>query len=437
MLRPIRLVTLAPGHFHAALVQKEMPPGVDPRVYVYAPLDYDLLAHLARVQGFNTRAVDPTGWTLDVRAGADYLARFDREPAGNTAVIAGRNRPKADRILAALAAGLHVLADKPWVVHLADFPKVEQILREADHRDLVVHDMMTERHEVTNLVQRELMADPDVFGTAVPGSPADPGLVLNSVHYLKKVVAGRPLVRPGWWFDADEAGDGLADVGTHLADLAIWLLCPDEPVDYRHDVAVLAADRSPLVLSPAQFTAVTGLPEYPPYLHPHVRNGTLSYAGNGSVTFTLRGVHVRLGVTWGYAAGPGDGDAHESVARGTRASVAVRSAPHAAGRRPEVHVDAASPADHRTVHDAIRQRCQVLQPVLPGVAAVDLGGRTHVTIPDALRVGHEAHFAAVFQEFRGHFHSPRQVPAWERPNLLAKYYITTKAVDLAKKAGPG
>ena len=39
----VRLMTLDPGHFHAALVQKEMYPGVAPRVDVYAPLGPDLV----------------------------------------------------------------------------------------------------------------------------------------------------------------------------------------------------------------------------------------------------------------------------------------------------------------------------------------------------------------------------------------------------------
>ena len=34
----VRLITLDPGHFHAALVQKEMYPGVAKQVHVYAPL---------------------------------------------------------------------------------------------------------------------------------------------------------------------------------------------------------------------------------------------------------------------------------------------------------------------------------------------------------------------------------------------------------------
>src|SRR5262249_39021666 len=40
----VRLMTLDPGHFHAALVQKEMYAGVSRRAQVYAPLGPDLAA---------------------------------------------------------------------------------------------------------------------------------------------------------------------------------------------------------------------------------------------------------------------------------------------------------------------------------------------------------------------------------------------------------
>src|SRR5215213_8434472 len=178
-------MTLAPGHFHAALVQKHALAGVHPRAHVYAPLDDDLFAHLGRVAAFNRRADRPTAWELDVRAGGDYLGRMLREQPGNTVVIAGRNRPKIDLILAAVTNGLHVLADKPWVIDPADFPKLERVQREAELRDVVAWDVMTERFDVTTALQRELMADPDVFGSAFVGSPDEPGLALESTHYLK------------------------------------------------------------------------------------------------------------------------------------------------------------------------------------------------------------------------------------------------------------
>src|SRR5204862_450770 len=123
-----------------------------------------------------------------------------------------------------------------------------------------------------------------------------------SVHYLKKTVAGAPLVRPGWWFDPREAGEAVADVGTHLADLAMWLLFPDRAIAHWHDLAVLDAACWPTPLDRGQFAAVTGLPD----------------------------------------------------------------------------------------------------------------------------------FAEVVREFADYFHNPRLIPAWERPNLLAKYYLTTAAVGVAR-----
>ena len=52
----VKLVTLDPGHFHAALVQKVSYPQVSKDVYVYAPTGFDVDEHLKRIQGFNTRA---------------------------------------------------------------------------------------------------------------------------------------------------------------------------------------------------------------------------------------------------------------------------------------------------------------------------------------------------------------------------------------------
>src|SRR5215210_2208388 len=98
----VKLITLDPGHFHAALVQKEMYANVAGRVHVYAPLGADLVAHLNRILGFNT--------------GPDALQRLLAERPGNVVVLSGRNRHKIDYILAAVNAGLHVLADKPWVI---------------------------------------------------------------------------------------------------------------------------------------------------------------------------------------------------------------------------------------------------------------------------------------------------------------------------------
>jgi predicted dehydrogenase len=420
-------MTLNPGHFHSALVHKQMIPGVHPRVYVYAPFDENLLAHLSWLAGFNARPVAPTAWELDVRTGGDQLQRMLQEQPGNTVVIAGRNRTKIDLILAALSNSLHVLADKPWVISSADFPRLEEALRQADLRDLVAWDMMTERFEITTVLQRELMRDPEVFGAPVPGNVDNPGLALESVHYLKKTVAGSPLVRPAWWFDASEAGSSMADVGTHLADLAMWLLFPDRPVDHRRDVEVLDALAWPTPLDRAQFQSLTGLSDFPTGLS-NVTGDHILYDGNGMATVRLRGVHVRLTTVWDYEPEPGGGDTHDAVARGTISTVEV----HPQRGQPELTVTATEPARHMDVLAAVSRRCEGWQGHFPGVVARDLGDRVHVEVPDRLRVGHEAHFESVVREFARHFHNPRKVPAWETTNLLTKYYLTTRATELAR-----
>src|SRR5579885_3523247 len=132
-----RLITLDPGHFHAALVQKEMYAGVARRTTVYAPLGTDLTAHLNRIARFNLRKENPTSWEVDVHASPDFLERMISERPGNIVVLSGRNRVKIRYIRAALEAGLHVLADKPWIIRPEDLPALEESLALAERRSLI------------------------------------------------------------------------------------------------------------------------------------------------------------------------------------------------------------------------------------------------------------------------------------------------------------
>src|SRR5436309_3143112 len=150
----VRLVTLDPGHFHAALIQKEMYADVSNQVAVYAPLGPDLIDYLSRIARFNLRPENPTAWELEVHACPDFLGRMIREQPGDVVVISGRNKGKIDRILASVKAGLHVLADKPWVIESRDLPKLEAALDTADSKGVVAYDIMTERFEITSILQK-------------------------------------------------------------------------------------------------------------------------------------------------------------------------------------------------------------------------------------------------------------------------------------------
>ena len=201
-----RLMVLEPGHFHAALVQKEPYAEVDPRVCVYAPLGPELLDYLERISLFNTRAVNPTRWQLDIHCGADSLQEMIAHKPGNLVVLAGKNDTKIECIRSSVAAGLNVLADKPWIISSADMPKLEESLRIAEEQRLIAYDIMTERYEITSQLQRELVNSPDVFRALDPGTPENPGVYARSVHNIMKVVSGVPLRRPAWFFDINVQG---------------------------------------------------------------------------------------------------------------------------------------------------------------------------------------------------------------------------------------
>jgi predicted dehydrogenase len=410
----IQLVTLAPGHFHAALVQKEMLPGIDPHVVVYGPSGEDLDAHLERISRFNSRSERPTAWQLDVRAGDDWLERFRAERPGNVAVIAGRNRSKIDLILEAVSLGYCVLADKPWIVVAEDFPKLERVFAEADRRGVFAWDIMTERFEATTCVQRELMNDPEVFGELITGSAGEPALEFESVHYLSKQVAGVPLRRPAWWFDPEIAGDALADVGTHLADLAIWLAFPKEAIDYKHDIEFVSADRWSTPVDRDSFSEITGLAGFPPELSHLIDGDHLAYHGNGTLLYRLASRFVRLTALWGVRANGPEGDTHLAIARGSRATIKVQH-DAAIGPGPQVFVIPVNTADNPVLISAVERH----RP------AINLGDRIHVPVAACERSGHESHFASVVREFIKYFNDRSLIPSWERPNLLAKYHVTT------------
>jgi predicted dehydrogenase len=427
----IRFVTLNPGHFHAALVQKEMYPQVDRRVHVYAPLGPDLVAHMQRIAGFNTRAADPTRWELEVHACDDPVERLRREKPGNVVVLAGRNAAKIDAILAALDAGLHVLADKPWILTPDDLPKLREALDLAEAKGLVAYDIMTERHEITSLLQRELVQDEATFGSVVAGSPDQPGVFMESVHYLKKLVAGQPLRRPAWFFDASQQGEALSDVGTHLVDLVAWALFPGKPVEPA-DLCLFAAQRWPTMIARAGFEQITGEKDFPASVRDQIQDDQLACHCNTRVNYALRGVHVKLNVLWDFEAAPGAGDTHLSVFRGSHSRVEVRQ-----GReehyQPELYVFPNSMMDLPRVQHGLHRKIQQLQSRWPGVELVSLDTHFKVSIPPRYRVGHEAHFAEVTHQFLRYLRKEESVPAWEKPNMLAKYTVTTQGVEMSRK----
>ena len=80
---------------------------------------------------------------------------------------------------------------------------------------------------------------------------------------------------------------------------------------------------------------------------------------------------------------------------------------------------------------ALKKKVEIIAATFPGIAFEDLGEEIRLTIPNKYRVGHEEHFAQVTDRFL-EFVNRRAMPAWEKDNMLSKYYVTTRGVELSR-----
>jgi predicted dehydrogenase len=427
----IRLITLDPGHFHAALVQKSMYPQVDSVVHVYAPEGEELTSHLKMIDQYNSRPDNPTKWKEEVYKGADYFEKMLGDKAGNAVVLAGNNQKKTDYIKRSVDAGLHVLADKPMVIDAAAFEVLKQAFQSAAAKKVVLYDIMTERYEISTMLQRELSMIPDIFGMLEIGTPDNPAVTKESVHHFYKFVSGNPLKRPAWFMDVSQEGEGIVDVTTHLVDLVQWECFPEQIIDYQKEIQVNSAKRSSTEMTLSQFTAITKLSSFPDYLKKDIiKDSVLNVFSNGEINYTLRGVHAKVSVKWAYKAPEGTGDTHYSIMRGTKANLIIKQGAEQQ-YKPALYIEQAGKTD--PAYEAIlTAKFKLVQDKFPGVTLKKLAKGWEVVIPEKYKEGHEAHFAHVTGKFLEYV-KKGNMPAWEVPNMIAKYYTTTKGLELARK----
>lgn len=424
--RPIRLITLDPGHFHAALVQKTMYEQIDPVVHVYAPAGSDLELHLDRINAYNDRQINPTHWKEDVYRGNDFFEKMIEEKKGNVVVLSGNNRKKADYILKCVQNGFHVFADKPMAIDTAGFSLLKKAFDRANINGLVLYDIMTERHEITSVLQREISMIPNIFGTLQKGTASDPAVVKQSIHYFYKYVSGHVLTRPAWFFDATQQGEAITDVMTHLVDLVQWECFPGQAVNYRTDISVDSARHWPVQLGLHQFKTLTGTDTFPSYLKGNVTSDTLlTIPYNGEISYRIKGIYTKTTALWDYQAPEGSGDNYYSMMKGTRATLLIRQGV-AENYQPTLYIQ---PADRQM---DLSEAFKKIQLKYPGVQLAPTPDGWRVVVPQKYKEGHEEHFAKVTGAFLDYIQN-RSMPAWEVPNMLAKYFVTTQALEIASK----
>ena len=425
---PVRLITVDPGHFHAALVQKSMYPGVDSNVQVYAPQGPDLQMHLNKITAYNSAKLAPTHWNEIVYTGTDFFKKMMQERKGNVVVLAGNNQLKTDYILQSVQAGFNVFSDKPMAINTEGFEKLKKAFQTAASKKVLLYDIMTERYEITTILQRALSMQPALFGQLEKGTPENPAVTKESVHHFFKYVSGTPLTRPAWFFDVAQEGEGIVDVTTHLVDLVQWECFPEKIIDYRKDIRLLSAKSWNTSLSPAQLKEVTQLAAVPEYLNKYKdAEGNMQVKSNGEINYLINGVHAKVSVIWNYKAPEGTGDTHYSIMRGTKCNLVIRQGAEQKFQ-PTLYIEPIN--EYQDAAAQVNLAIASLQANYPGIAIAKANKGWEVVIPASYKEGHESHFARVTEKYLGYLKT-KQLPVWEVPNMLAKYFVTTEAQKLA------
>jgi predicted dehydrogenase len=346
-------------------------------------------------------------------------------------ITAGNNRDKTRNIKAAVDASIHVLADKPMAIDVEGFEVLKEAFASAEENDVLLYDIMTERFEITSILQKELSRISNVFGSLQQGTLEDPAITKESVHNFYKQVSGSPLIRPSWFYDVSQQGSGIVDVTTHLVDLVQWEAFPGEIIDYENDIDIINARQWTTELTTDQFKRSTGLDSFPDFLQQYVENDILTVDSNGEINYKIKDIHAKVSVIWNYEAPKGAADTHYSIMRGTKSNLVIRQ-DKKENYIPELYIEPVGDVDRDSFEKVVKESIAEMQERFPGIAVEKDEAGWKVVISQEYRTGHEAHFREVTEKFIEYLVDGK-LPEWEVPNMITKYYITTKAQEMAKE----
>lgn len=428
----IKLVILDPGHFHASLIQKNVMEAVNDTVYVYAPKGTGIHEYLKDINSYNTRKDKPTHWKEIVYTGNDYLFKMLSEHKGNVVILAGNNKKKTKYILDAIKAGYNVLSDKPMAINKNDFNMLVKAYQLAKQKKVFLYDLMTERYDILNIVEKALLNDKQVFGTLQKGTIADPSIQMESVHHFYKNVSGNPLIRPAWYYDIEQQGEGIADVTTHLIDIINWQCFPNQPINYAKDVKILKANHWPTKISLQQYTQSTQEKTFPSYLNKYTKDSILNVYANGSIIYSIKNVNIGIKVIWNFSPPIDGNDTFSSIKKGTKSILKIVQNKENSFNR-ELYIQKDKNISKETFNTELTKAINKIKLLYPYVSIKDQGNDLYlIDIPVKDRIGHELHFRKVAEQFFEYLNK-QNIPEWENINTISKYYITTSATEIAQK----
>jgi predicted dehydrogenase len=316
------------------------------------------------------------------------------------------------------------------IISPEDFPALEAAFTAAKEKGVLLYDIMTERFEITTILQKFLSQRNEIFGSLITGSKDEPAVSKISVHHFSKVVSGKPLQRPAWYFDVAQQGEGIVDVTTHLVDLVQWECFPEQILG-PSDISMVSAKRWSTAITKDEFRKVTGMDDFPDYLKKDIQNGNLNVFSNGEMVYRIKGCFAKVSVEWKFEAPPGGGDTHYSVMHGTKCDLIIKQGAEEK-YVPVLYIENIKDEELNSFTSQLKKAFQSTPYDSIGIEQINKNS-LKILVPAKYRVSHEEHFGQVTKNFLEYLKNGK-LPEWEVPNMITKYYTTTSALKLARES---
>ena len=220
----------------------------------------------------------------------------------------------------------------------------------------------------------------------------------------------------------------LADNSEVIAMLASGMSFRRLMLPYAISAGIIALSTFVLnayIIPPANATRID-------FQNKYIKNNVLEVLANGSLNYTVKGIHIGMKVIWNYTPPSDGGDTFTSLKKGSKATLKTIQDKES-GFVKQLYIQRAAGSDHSEIESQLQKAIKQLQATYPFLSVKKMNeGLYLIDIPQADRLGHEAHFSKVAEAFLGYLHD-KNMPEWENENTISKYYITTTAVELAKK----
>ena len=157
----------------------------------------------------------------------------------------------------------------------------------------------------------------------------------------------------------------------------------------------------------------------------------LNVFANGEIIYQLKGVFAKVSVEWKYQAPPGGGDTHYSVMHGTKCDLIIKQGAEEK-YLPTLYIENVKGLKMNDFKTLLKESLGSLPYDSLKVTEVDKN-MLKIVVPQKYRVTHEDHFGQVTAKYLEYL-LEGNMPDWEVPNMITKYYTTTTALKLAKEA---